>query len=220
MEDVVAFWNKQEGRERWLAEDELTVIEGVPGNGYDYPTVRGHGDAFDQDHAMVVDWKYVGNTALDKLRAGIRLGKHPAEQVSVEYRVQAHLYGMGHANKGRPVRSVRLVLLARSWKYDDSEEWTEAYDEDIARKGHRPLLGRRRPGPGPRWQPQAGDLIAAVPATPGKDICKWCSFYAPGVSRPAGPAAPETGRPPCTSPKRPPRTHRVLISAPITKEKQ
>ena len=47
--------------------------------------------------------------------------------------MQAHLYGLGHANKGRDVRHVRLVLLARSWKYDDSDEWTEPYDERIAR---------------------------------------------------------------------------------------
>lgn len=181
MEDVVAFWNSQLGRERWLAEDELTVIEGVPavGGAYEYPTVRGHGDAFDTDHGMVVDWKYVGNTALDKLRAGIRLGKHPAEQVSVEYRVQAHLYGMGHANKGRDVRSVRLVLLARSWKYDDSLEWTEPYNEEIARKAIDRYWGvadlvHDLGGA------QAGDLIAAVPATPGKDVCRWCPFYRPG----------------------------------------
>jgi len=182
MEDVVAFWNQQLGRERWLAEDELTVIEGVPAmGGYEYPTVRGHGDAFDLDHGMVVDWKYVGNTALDKLRAGKRLGKHPAEQVSVEYRVQAHLYGMGHANKGREVRSVRLVLLARSWQYDDSQEWTEPYDEGIARKAIDRYWGivdlvHDLGGA------QAGDLISAVPATPGKDVCKWCPFYRPGVA--------------------------------------
>src|SRR4051812_9182952 len=84
MEDVVAFWNRQLDRERWLAEDRLTVVEGIPAavpGGPDYPTVAGNGDAFDQDHAMVVDWKHVGTTALDKVRAGKRLGKHPAEQV-------------------------------------------------------------------------------------------------------------------------------------------
>jgi hypothetical protein len=184
MEDVVAFWNRQLGRERWLAEDRLTVIEGVPAaipDGPDYPTVAGNGDAFDQDHDMVVDWKHVGTTALDKVRAGKRLGKHPAEQVSPTYRIQAHLYGMGHAAKGRPVRWVRLVLLARSWKYDDSEEWTEEYREDIALKAIERY-----------WQivdlvhdlggTQAGDLITTIPSTPGKDVCKWCPFYRPGVA--------------------------------------
>jgi hypothetical protein len=128
MEDVVAFWNAQLGRERWLAEDRLIVD---PGPGH-YPAVEGNGDAFDTDHAMVVDWKHVGTTALKKLRTAKRMGKPPREQVSAEYRAQAHLYGLGHANKGRDVRSVRLVLLARSWKYDDSDEWTEPYNEAIA----------------------------------------------------------------------------------------
>jgi len=184
MEEVVAFWNSQLGRERWLAEDRLTVVEGVPAavpGGPDYPTVAGNGDAFDQDHAMVVDWKHVGTTALDKVRAGKRLGKHPAEQVSPTYRVQAHLYGMGHANKGRPVRHVRLVLLARSWKYDDSEEWTEEYREDIALKAidrYWSIVDLVHDLGGPN----AGDLITAVPAAPGKDTCKWCPFYRPGIA--------------------------------------
>jgi hypothetical protein len=60
MEQVVAFWNAQLGRERWLAEDRLVVD---PGPGH-YPPVEGNGDAFDTDHAMVVDWKHVGTTAL------------------------------------------------------------------------------------------------------------------------------------------------------------
>ncbi len=175
MEDVVAFWNTRLGRERWLAEDKLTVVEAAGA----YPAVTGHGDAFDTDHAMVVDWKHVGTTALDKLRTAKRLGKPTAEQVSAEYRVQAHLYGMGHANKGREVRYVRLVLLARSWKYDDSDEWTEPYDERVA------LTAIDR-----YWSvvdlvaslggPAAGDLIAAVPASPSSDACKFCPFHAPG----------------------------------------
>jgi hypothetical protein len=128
MEDVVAFWNQQLGRERWLAEDRLVVSEAAG----DLPAVAGNGDAFDLDHAMVVDWKHVGTTALKKLRTAKRMGKPPKEQVSAEYRAQAHLYGMGHVNKGREVRHVRLVLLARSWQYDDSDEWTEAYNPAIA----------------------------------------------------------------------------------------
>jgi hypothetical protein len=182
MEEVVAFWNRQLGRERWLAEDRLVVSKSQPSPGRpDYPAVEGNGDAFDQDHDMVVDWKHVGTTALDKLRVGKRRNKPPAEQVSAEYRVQAHLYGLGHALKGRPVRYVRLVLLARSWQYDDSEEWTEEYDVEIALQA----IGRY-------WDihdlvhdlggPSMGDLVTVVPASPGKDTCKWCPFYRPGIA--------------------------------------
>jgi hypothetical protein len=175
MEDVVAFWNGQLGRTRWLAEDRLTVVDAAPG----YPAVEGNGDAFDTDYGMVVDWKLTGKTARDKLRNAKRAGKPAAEQVSAEYRVQAHLYGMGHANKGRDVRHVRLVLLARSHDFDESEEWTEPYNEGIA------LAAIDR-----YWAtvdlvaslggPQAGDLIAAVQATPNRDACKWCPFHTPG----------------------------------------
>lgn len=181
MEEVVAFWNTELGRDRWLAEDRLTVVEATPGidGRPEYPAVAGNGDAFDTDHATVVDWKHVGKTALDKLGRGKRTGKPPADQVSPEYRVQAHLYGLGHANKGRAVRYVRLVLLARDYDYDKSDEWTEEYHEDIALQA----IDRY-------WNivdlvhdlggTEAGDLITVVPAAPDKDTCKWCPFYRPG----------------------------------------
>lgn len=181
MEDVVAFWNRRLGRERWLAEDRLTVTQAAPNTGGrpDYPAVAGNGDAFDTDYGMVVDWKHVGKTALEKLGRGKRMGKPTAEQVSAEYRTQAHLYGLGHAAKGRPVRYVRLVLLARDYSYDKSDEWTEPYDEELALAA----VGRY-------WDiwnlvhdlggPNAGPLITVVPAAPGKDACKWCPFYRPG----------------------------------------
>jgi hypothetical protein len=175
MEHVVAHWNASLGRERWLAEDRLIVD---PGPGH-YPAVEGNGDAFDTDHAMVVDWKHVGTTALTKLRTAKRLGKPPREQIGQEYRIQAHLYGLGHANKGRDVRHVRLVLLSRSWKYDDSDEWTEPYNEALA------IWAIER-----YWavvdlideldvanQP---DSITLVPATPEAHVCQWCPFHAPG----------------------------------------
>jgi len=175
MEQVVAFWNAQLGRERWLAEDDLEVDPGLP----DVDGIRGHGDAFDTDHHMVVDWKHVGTTALTKLRTAKRSGRPPAEQVSPDYRVQGHLYGLGHERKGRRVRHVRLVLLARSWQYDDSDEWTEPYDPDIA---HRAidryyatvqLLLDLDVAANPAF-------IAAVPATASADSCKWCPFHRPG----------------------------------------
>lgn len=169
MEKVVAYWNEQLGRTRWLAEDDLQIDDDI----------SGHGDAYDLDHQMVVDWKHTGTTALKKLRSAKRAGKPPREQVSQEYRVQAHLYGLGHEIKGRPVRHVRLVLLARSWQYDDSEEWTEAYDPQIvdwALKRYyatKDLLASLQVD-------QRPDLIGLVPVTASSDACKWCPFHTPG----------------------------------------
>lgn len=175
MEKVVAFWNAQLGRERWLAEDSLEIDPGLPG----IDGISGHGDAFDLDHGMVVDWKHVGTTALKKLRAARKAGKPAAEQVSPEYRTQAHLYGVGHDRKGRPVKFVRLVLLARSWQYDDSDEWTEPWQPDIAFTAidryyatHELLAALDVTG--------SPDNIAAVPPAPSAEACAWCPFHRPG----------------------------------------
>jgi hypothetical protein len=169
MEKVIAYWNEQLGRQRWLAEDELAIDD----------EIRGHGDAYDLDWDTVVDWKHVGATALKKLRAARQAGKPPAEQVSPEYRVQGHLYGVGHERKGRPVKRVRLVLLARSWQYDDSDEWTEEWRPEVAFRAldryyaTQDLLNVLDVASDP-------ELITAVPATPSPDACKWCPFYRPG----------------------------------------
>lgn len=169
MEKVVAYWNAQLGRERWLAEDALQIDA----------EISGHGDAYDLDHQMVVDWKHVGSTALLKLARAKRAGKPPAEQISQEYRVQAHLYGLGHELKGRPVRWVRLVLLARSWQYDDSNEWTEAYDTAVVDWALKRYYGIKEQLARLDLFNQPG-LITRVPTNPSPDACKWCPFHRPG----------------------------------------
>jgi hypothetical protein len=177
MEHVVAYWNAQLGRIRWLSEDRLQIDPGRPELGVD--PIEGNSDAFDLDHGMVVDWKYVGTTALDKLRRGIRMGKPADQQVSTEYRTQAHLYGYGQEKKGRDVRYVRLVLLARSWQYDDSQEWTEEYRPEVAIAAVDRYYATI-------------DMIAAldiaivpgnvalIPTTQTKEACHWCPFNRPG----------------------------------------
>lgn len=168
MEEALRFHNAQLGRERWIVEEQLTVHPGLGGGVH---AIRGHGDAFDQDAGMVVDWKYVGVTTLrDVKRKTI-----PNEQlVKPDYRVQAHLYGYGHAAAGRDVRWVRLVFLARSHDYADSTEWTERYQPEIALEaiyryfGTLDLLDSLKPDVTPA-------LWGVVPATPGK-ACSWCPF--------------------------------------------
>lgn len=154
MDKVIAFWNAQEGRERWLPIARLQVADGI----------TGEADAYDTDHETVVDWKHVGVTALKELR--------DKGTVSPEYRVQAHLYGRGYALLGRPVRAVRLVLLSRSWKFDDSEEWTEPYNEALALEAierYRQIKAHM----------DAGGSVLDVRATPSSK-CWWCPFRASG----------------------------------------
>ena len=170
MRDVITFWNGQLGRERWLADSRVMVAPASNG----MPAVEGESDAYDKDSNAVVDWKHVGITALEKLRKAREKGLPTWEQVSPEYRTQTQLYGLGHARLGRPVKFVRLVMLARSWKFDDSEEWTEPYDEalalaaldryyDVVRQVRELDLDNHP------------DQIALVPATP-TSMCWWCPF--------------------------------------------
>lgn len=173
MENVLAFWNAQLGRDRWIAEDDLQIDA----------EIHGHGDAYDTDTDTVVDWKYVGTTALKNLRAARRAGKPPAEQVSAEYRTQGHLYGVGHERKGRPVKHVRLVLLARSWQYDDSDEWTEEWQPDVAFAAldryyaTKDLLRAFDVAANPH-------MITLVASAPSEHSCAWCPFHDP--TRPSG----------------------------------
>lgn len=167
MEEALRFHNAKLGRERWLVEEQLEVDPGMDG----VAPIRGHGDAYDTDTDTVVDWKYVGVTTL---RAVKRKTVPNAELVKPEYRTQGHLYGYGHARKGRPVKWVRLVFLARSHDYSESCEWTEAYDPAIAIKAidryyaTHDLLNSLNPAANPA-------LWAVIPAQPGK-ACDWCSY--------------------------------------------
>lgn len=124
MAEVVQFWNAQLGRDRWLTDTRVLVSPEMQ--------LSGESDAFDLDNHMVVDWKHVGVTALKDLAAARAKGKSPAEQISQEYRVQTHLYALGHVLAGRRVDFVRVVFLPRAWKYDDAQEWTEPFDRRLA----------------------------------------------------------------------------------------
>lgn len=182
MEEALRFHNQQLGRQRWIVEEQLVVDPGLP----DVEPITGHGDAYDTDHGMVVDWKYVGVTTLRE----VKRKTVPNEQlVKPEYRVQAHLYGLGHERAGRDVRYVRLVFLARSHDYADSTEWTEPYNPDIADWAvYRYYATFDLIGPNGLDVANNPDLWPAVPATPGK-ACDWCPF------RRVGGPADQTGCP-------------------------
>lgn len=176
MENVLRAENERLGRERWVIEQKVQLDD----------ELSGHGDAFDTDWGMVVDWKYTGTTAR---RKASRRSVPNAELVSAEYRTQAHLYGLGHRNAGRHVRFVRLVLLARSHDFSDSVEWTEAYDESIAVAAMTRFYAIRDQviNSGAAQDPTK---LVAVPAEPG-EACKWCPFQR--VTPPGGRIVDATG---------------------------
>lgn len=178
MEDVLRAENERLGRQRWIIEQEVRLDA----------ELTGHGDAYDTDHALVVDWKYTGTTA--RRKASRRTV--PNEQlVSPEYRTQAHLYGLGHRNAGRPVRHVRLVLLARSHDFSESVEWTEEYREDIALDAMTRFYAiRDRVTELHAWVAAFPERLIEIEATPG-DACKWCPFQR--VTPPGGLMVDATG---------------------------
>lgn len=167
MENVLRMENQVLGEERYSIETALDIGEGI----------TGHGDAYDSRHGgVVIDWKYTGVTAR---RKASRRSVPNSQLVSQEYRVQTHLYGKGHINAGRPVKWVRVVMLARSHDYGESREWTEAYRPDIADRA----LARYTQLAEKVGEAQIPITAAAsVTASPSLDTCKWCPFWQPSLS--------------------------------------
>jgi hypothetical protein len=176
MESVLEAENERLGRPRWVVEETVRLDD----------ELTGHGDAYDADNSLVIDWKYTGTTAR---RKAARKTVPNDQLVSTEYRVQAHLYGLGHENAGRRVTHVRLVMLARSHDFSESVEWTEEYRPDIAvdamtrfydiRDQVTNMDGATHP-----------ERLAGIEATPG-DACKWCPFKR--IHEPGRPPVDATG---------------------------
>jgi hypothetical protein len=156
--DVLRAHNKHLGRQRWIVEERVWPDD----------MISGSGDAYDTDQATVVDWKLVGANSLKKYRKTVR----------PEYRIQAHLYGLGHQRAGRPVRHVRLVYLARDHDFDKSFEWTEPYDPQVAEDALERMykVMNLLQDLGVADNPA---LWGAVPAIPTPD-CVWCPYFRPG----------------------------------------
>lgn len=161
MEEALQYHNRQLGYQRWVIEERLHMDDEISGSG----------DAFDLDTGTVVDWKHVGTTALREVKRKT-IPNHLL--VKQEYRIQGHVYGYGHERAGRDVRWIRLVFLARSHDFNDSAEWTEAYNPNIAINAldryyaTQDLIGTLDVANNP-------DMWGLVPAVPGK-ACTWCPF--------------------------------------------
>lgn len=84
----------------------------------------GNCDLYDEDTRTVVDHKIVGAEPLRKYRLN---GPGP------QYRVQAHLYGLGYVRAGHTVDHVAVAFWQRGGRLSDLYVWTEPYDEDVAR---------------------------------------------------------------------------------------
>ncbi|MET7333296.1 hypothetical protein [Nonomuraea sp. NPDC005650] len=113
MEDTFRAENQRLGHERYVIERRLHIR----GNIY------GSADLFDRAHGCNIDWKITGPDRVKKYR------QHgPGDQ----YRIQAHLYGLGQENAGEHVNDVSVVFLPRGGRIDGLHVWTEPYDRSIA----------------------------------------------------------------------------------------
>lgn len=99
--------------DRYLIEHRVTLPGGITGSC----------DLYDRDSCSVVDWKVVG---LDRLKGYRKNGPGP------QYKVQAHLYGLGLQLAGEQPREVAIVFLPRGGRIDGLHVWAEPYNPAVA----------------------------------------------------------------------------------------
>lgn len=114
--EAVEAHNARTGRRRFLVEQHTAIEPGIlPG---------GHTDVYDQKTHEVWDWKFVGQSSMDKYRS---------KGAPRRYLMQAMLYGLGWRRAGYDVDAVRIFFLPR-WSNDigDGFDWAVAYNEALA----------------------------------------------------------------------------------------
>lgn len=83
----------------------------------------GKADLYDGDTQTVIDHKIVGAEPLRKYKLN-----GPGQQ----YRIQAHLYGLGYHRLGVPVENVAVAFWNRGGRLADLYVWTEPWDVEVA----------------------------------------------------------------------------------------
>ncbi len=141
-----------------LADDddwETEICTELPGY-----NIRGTADAFHRPTGTVVDWKFVGQASLTRVKA-----KGPGSQ----YRTQAHLYGCGLSHDGYEVRNVAIAFVPRNGMLSGVHVWGEPYDEQVVEAALR------------RYEAVQTVTQHLGPAElPTADaMCEWCSWFDP-----------------------------------------
>lgn len=158
--DAFTAANERLGRIRYLVETRVTVRDGLSGSA----------DLYDVDRALVGDHKILGESSMREYK---RSGP-PSN-----YRAQAHLYGVGFARLGLPVREVAIAMYPRGGMLAGLHVWSEPFDPaiaDAALERHDAILEAacaldvdRKPG-----------NYSHIPTEPGHR-CTFCPFWKPGV---------------------------------------
>lgn len=158
--------NDRLGVHRWWTENRVTVgeIDGQP--------IAGTCDLWDDQTRRVWDWKVVGKSALTKYRT-----HGPSNQ----YRVQAHLYGMGYLRDyGIAPVEVGIAFLPREGELGQAHFWTEPWNPTLALDALDHVNGLA-------WQLHETGIELALSVLDPCDgpFCDWCRPLR-SRSRPAG----------------------------------
>lgn len=152
------------GETNWITEMQVLAN----------PLIPGHTDLYEERRGLVLDWKFPSTDNLKKL---IKDGW------SQQYRVQAHLYGMGHENAGRKVERVGVIAIGRQGSLKTVHCKTEAYDRSVAQWAVDRIyqlggwMNDNEIGKHP-------DLFDDIPATPSR-LCGYCPWHRPNSLLPA-----------------------------------
>lgn len=103
---------------RYKIEEKVTVRDSP----IETARIRGSSDLYDRTTRTNYDWKLVGVSSLDKYR---RNGP------GAQYRIQAHLYGLGQENAGEQPARVAIVFVGRYHELR-IHVWSEPYDRQVA----------------------------------------------------------------------------------------
>jgi hypothetical protein len=157
----------------WLAE-QFKGLDGMLGGGrflveqaVNAGPVPGTVDLYDVQRRTVIDWKFVGTTAM-------RAAKNDGPKVT--YRTQAHLYAHGLKLIGYPVEHVAIVYFSRGGLLSGTYVWTEPYDWQVAIAALERL---EQVTVAAAFVDNDGRGLQSIEATPG-DACRYCPYHLPG----------------------------------------
>jgi hypothetical protein len=166
--------NQKTDQQRWFAERRVAP----------WPGAEGTGDLYDAHEQSVDDHKVLGETSLNKVRAG---------RVPRKYRRQLFLYGLGFIRLGLPVKRVAIFAYPRTGStLDGLYVWEAPFDAAAFAELSDTFAETQR------RKAQAAEVLAGrlplhlVPRTPTSDECYFCPFYRPQAGRDDGPGCPGT----------------------------
>lgn len=162
MEEVLRRYNAEHGP-RFLIEQRV-----YPAHGF-----GGTMDAYDAATNTVIDWKFPGQTKMTK----VRRDEHPG----VVYETQAHLYGLGAARMGLPVKHVAIAFLPRAGFTTGMHIWHAAYDEQVAQAALDRMWSLIALGADLAVD-EHPERFGLFPTTPF--MCEYCPFFRPNPTGP------------------------------------